>query len=141
MKNKIFELHSFIQSRHKQPRSCVVFGNFGALNFGDEAILSGELEQLLKNEELKVTIVAKYPDIVKKLHGVDSIYFLNLFGIVLNLITTDFVIVGGGGLFCKSSSGIKGKLFQIYFILLFILFPKLIGKHVFVFFSVCLEIG
>ncbi len=132
MKNQKLDLFSFIKSKHPHPKNGVVFGNFGALNLGDEAILSGELDELMKFKSLNIQVIAKYPKEIKEIHGIQGIYFQDVSKIVRSLISADFVIFGGGGLFCKSLSGIKGKLFQLYFILLFLILPKLLNKKVYV---------
>ena len=44
----------------------LVYGNFGAFNSGDEAILKGELLELEKIPTTTVTVVSRFPEQVKK---------------------------------------------------------------------------
>jgi polysaccharide pyruvyl transferase WcaK-like protein len=122
-----------IKKNHNKKRmKAIIFGNFGARNFGDEAILAGELNELKKIANLKITVVARFPEEVRKMHGVSAISPYLFHDIMREIKRSDFVIVGGGGLINKVERGMVGFLFQLYIIFLFLLFPRLQKKKVYV---------
>lgn len=114
-----------------KPTKGLIFGNFGACNVGDEAILAGELAEL-QTIPTTVTAVSRFPKNVKKLHKVTTVPFSRPLEIIKQISHSDYVIVGGGGLFCKNDAGLKGLLFQLYTILFFLALPKLLRKKLLV---------
>lgn len=110
---------------------ALIFGNFGAMNYGDEAILAGQLHELQKVKNLSTSVISRFPDTVRKLHT-NGISMLNIPGIIKAMYTSDFLIVGGGGLFCKNDAGFMGIFFQLYMILLFFMLPMVLQKKLYV---------
>src|SRR5437868_6455413 len=89
----ILHLADIIKKQHTRKRlSCVMFGNFGACNLGDEAILAGELSELTKISHLKTTVVAKFPEEVKRLHNTKAISFYAFNTLRKELKKADFLI-------------------------------------------------
>ena len=92
-------------------KKILIFGNFGAVNFGDEIILQGLLTAL--QGKFAVTVASANPALTKDKHSVDTVLGLpfgfrsfckSIFGgkIVQTLraiAKADFVFFGGGGLF------------------------------------------
>lgn len=111
---------------------AVIFGNFGACNIGDEAILAGELEELRQVSTVQVSVVSRFPKNVKSIHKVNAISLFNPYTYIKMLLTTQVFIIGGGGLFCKNDSGIKGIFFQLYTVLLFLTIPAIFQKDIFI---------
>ena len=136
MQYNTLSLHHFSsdikESLKKGTSRGVIFGNFGACNFGDEAILAGELQEIKKIPTVEVAVAARYPSRIQELHKVSAFSLFNPVAYLKSLFLADFFILGGGGLFCKNDSGIRGILFQLYTIFLFLTLPLLLKKHVFV---------
>jgi polysaccharide pyruvyl transferase WcaK-like protein len=131
---KTFHFSEEIMKRHTKKRlKCLIFGNFGAMNYGDEAILAGEIQELRKIPNVAITVGARFPSTVKKLHGVNAISLYNFVAIIKEISKSDFVIVGGGGLINKAERGLFGLLYQLYMLSLFFFTPLLFGKKLYVF--------
>lgn len=111
----------------------LIFGNFGALNYGDEAILAGQLEELNKVKNISVKVISRFPEIVKNVHNVEGVPLLNIFAIISEIVQSNFIIFGGGGLFCKNTSGVRGILFQLYYLIFFLALPLILNKKVYAF--------
>ncbi len=89
-------------------RKLLIFGNYGGINFGDEAILSGLLYSI-SSKKWQITVVSANPEHTRKHHKVNSVYqppfgFRSLFrGKFLETVRAikeaDLVLFGGGGLF------------------------------------------
>ena len=109
----------------------LIFGNFGAMNFGDEAILAGELEELRKIPYSEITVVSRNPENTKHIHKVQAISLYGLIKIIKEISQSDFVIVGGGGIVCKTDRSIIGFIYQLYMLLLYLFLPKVFGKKVY----------
>lgn len=87
-----------LKANHAKKRLlCLVVGNFGAYNLSDEAILAGELLELSKVPNLKITVAAEHPSEIRRLHG--SVRAVPLAAISKEAKKADFIIMGGGGLF------------------------------------------
>ncbi len=129
-------LHHFAKDIKRQLKKGnskgLIFGNFGACNVGDEAILAGELAELRTIPTTTVRVISRYPQKVKNLHGVDSVPFFSLPSVIKNIIGCDYIIFGGGGLICKNDTGLRGILFQLYTIGMFLLLPLVLRKKVFI---------
>ncbi len=131
-KLKVFHFADAIAKQlNKKNLSCVIFGNFGAQNLGDEAILAGQLTELRKIPGINVVVVSKNPTDIKRLHKTASISLRNPLNILLNIFKSNFVIVGGGGIICKSDRGPLGIIYQLYTLIMYILVPKLLRKKVY----------
>ncbi|KKR33307.1 MAG: polysaccharide pyruvyl transferase CsaB [Candidatus Gottesmanbacteria bacterium GW2011_GWC2_39_8] len=111
--------------------SGLIFGNFGSYNIGDEAILSGELEELERNNIRNIKVIARYPEEIYRLYRLPGIRMFDIFSVLSALYISDFVIFGGGGLFCKNNAGIKGIIFQLYGLML-IFVSKLSRKKLYI---------
>ncbi len=130
---KVFHFADLITKQfNKKNLSGVVFGNFGAQNMGDETILSGELTEINRISGVNAVVVSKNPDEIGRLHHTSSISLYNPLKIFNDILTSDFVIVGGGGIICKPDRGFMGIIYQIYTLLFSLLLPKLLKKRIFV---------
>lgn len=117
---------------NKKKLKGMIFGNFGSKNLGDEVILAAELEDLNKLKAIEVCVVGQDPKEIQDLHKVESLSYYSFRGIIRKIWKSDFVIVGGGGIFCKNWAAFRGFLFQIYFLIFFIVLPGLLKKKIFV---------
>ena len=79
-----------------------------------------------------VTVVSRFPEQVKKLHKTRAISYKNVPELIKEIVSSDYLIIGGGGLFCKNDSGYRGILFQLYTILLILYLPRILHKNIFV---------
>ncbi len=122
-----------IKKKHvKKSLKCIIFGNFGALNLGDEAILAGEITELQKIPNLSITVIGRFPKEVHKLHKVHALSMYDLYKVRREIRKSDFVIVGGGGLINKVERSINGFLFQLYMIFTFFFLPRFFKKRLYV---------
>src|ERR1700751_588397 len=77
----VFHFAKELQKRHNRKNlKALILGNFGAMNLGDEAILAGQIQELKKISGITITVVARYPDEIKRLHEINavSLYQFNL---------------------------------------------------------------
>jgi polysaccharide pyruvyl transferase WcaK-like protein/peptidoglycan/xylan/chitin deacetylase (PgdA/CDA1 family) len=131
-KLSIFSISKFIKKMHpKKKLRCMIFGNFGAMNLGDEAILAGVLQELGSLKDLELNIVSRYPGEIKRLHRKQAISFINLFKIISEIRKSDFILIAGGGIICKADRGVVGLMYQIYMLVVYMLIPKLFNKKVY----------
>lgn len=113
-------------------------GNYGAANIGDEAILTGLLFEIKKNDQdASLTVMSGDPASTKTMHGgVDTVNFIpsgirsllkiSSLGSTLNAYKkADFFVLGGGGLFTDEEDL---KAVWIWFIQ--VLIAKLYGKKI-----------
>jgi polysaccharide pyruvyl transferase WcaK-like protein len=122
-----------IQKRHaKKSLKCIIFGNFGAMNLGDEAILAGEIQELQKIPGMSITVIGRYPEEVKRQHKVNAISLYQLNKVRREIRKSDFVIVGGGGLINKVERSLIGFVYQLYMIFVFFFLPWLHKKKTYV---------
>lgn len=130
----VFHFADEIKKRLGKKRGlrCLIIGNFGAKNLGDEAILAGQLTELRKIPGIQVTVVARYPEEVVRMHKVQAVSMFAFARIVKTVQASDFVIAGGGGLICKAERGIIGLLFQLYLLSLPFLLPWVFQKKIYV---------
>jgi polysaccharide pyruvyl transferase WcaK-like protein/peptidoglycan/xylan/chitin deacetylase (PgdA/CDA1 family) len=127
-----FSISKFIKKMHPEKHlRGVIFGNFGAMNLGDEAILAGMLQELSALKDLELNIVSRYPREIKRLHRRQAISFINLFKIINEIRKSDFILIGGGGIICKADRGVIGFMYQIYMLVVYMLIPKLFNKKVY----------
>ncbi|MGI8419902.1 MAG: polysaccharide pyruvyl transferase family protein [Candidatus Levyibacteriota bacterium] len=130
----LFHFSSELKRRHiKKNLKCVIFGNFGAMNLGDEAILAGEIQELQKLPNIAITVVARYPEEIKRLHQVQSISLYNLREIRRAVKKSDFVIVGGGGLINKVERSFIGFGYQLYMLFTFFFLPRFYKRKLYIF--------
>jgi polysaccharide pyruvyl transferase WcaK-like protein len=85
-----------LAARRSRPLRVLVVGNYGNGNTGDEAVLAGLLPALTSAAE--VTVVARRPAEVSRLHGVAAVQTTSRQA-VRALLRTDVIAVGGGGMF------------------------------------------
>ncbi|MGH7204388.1 MAG: polysaccharide pyruvyl transferase family protein [Candidatus Levyibacteriota bacterium] len=129
----LFHFSSELNKRHiKKNLKCIIFGNFGAMNLGDEAILSGEIQELQKLPNIAITVVARYPEEIKRLHPVQSISLYNLREIRRAIKKSDFVIVGGGGLINKVERSFIGFGYQLYMLFVFFFLPRFYKRKLYI---------
>lgn len=122
-----------IKKRHiKKNIKCIIFGNFGAYNIGDEAILAGEIQQLQQIPNISITVVGRYPKEIKRLHKVHAVSLYTLHQIRKELKKADFVIVGGGGLINKVERNFIGFFYQLYMLLVFFFLPRMYKKKLYI---------
>ncbi len=110
---------------------CLIIGNFGAMNYGDEAILAGELEELKKVPGLTVVVAARFPNEVKRIHGVEAVSLYSLQRVVAEVQNSDFVIVGGGGIINKFERGLFGLAYQLYMLVICFQAPRIYKKKIY----------
>jgi len=128
----VFHFANLIKKNHSKKRMrCIVFGNFGAMNFGDEAILAGELQELKKISGLNVLVVARNPGEIEKLHKTKAVSLYKFRTIVEEINKADFIIVGGGGVICKADRGVIGFLYQLYMLSIYLLIPRIYKKKIY----------
>ncbi len=105
-------------------KKLLLFGNYGGINWGDEAICAG-LISALKKTDFETTVVSANPRFTMQEHSVASVprppfglrSFLKLtsfFRFLLALRATDLVIYGGGGLFQDREA--KAPLLWSYYV-------------------------
>lgn len=129
---KKLELSAIIKQNHKKKNlRCLIFGNFGVMNLGDEAILAGQLEELKTVNNLNVIIVSRNPNEIKRTHNQSSLQLFNLRNILKEIKKSDFIIVGGGGLICKPDRGVVGIMYQLYMLFLYMLLPRFFNKKIY----------
>jgi polysaccharide pyruvyl transferase WcaK-like protein len=85
-----------LRGGRRRPLRVLVVGNYGNGNTGDEAVLAGLLPALTSVAE--VTVVARRPAEVTRLHGVAAVRTTSG-SAVRALLRTDVIAVGGGGMF------------------------------------------
>jgi polysaccharide pyruvyl transferase WcaK-like protein len=135
-KLKIYKFASKIDLFKKSKEiKCLIFGNFGAMNLGDESILSGQINEILENRsDADICVVSRYPNRINKIHPVKNIravYLKDPLKIFVEIVRSNIVIIGGGGLFCKTGDNLNGLLYQQYFMWLFMFLSKILNKKVY----------
>lgn len=129
----LFHFSTELKKRHtKKNLRCVIFGNFGAMNLGDEAILAGEIQELQKLPNISITVVARYPEEIRRLHPVQSISLYNLREIRRAIKKSDLVIVGGGGLINKVERSLIGFGYQLYMLFAFFFLPRFYKRKLYI---------
>lgn len=122
-----------IKKRHiKKQLKCVILGNFGAMNLGDEAILAGEIQELRKIPNLTITVVGRYPKEIQRLHKVNALSLYTLNKVRKEIKKSDFVIVGGGGLINKVERNLIGFFYQLYMLFTFFYLPRMYRKKTYI---------
>ncbi len=128
-----FHFSKEISSHHeKNSLRGLMFGNFGAMNQGDEAILAGEIQELQKIPDVTITAVGRFPEEIRRLHGIAGVSLYAWGAVIREIYKSDFVVVGGGGLINKPERGAIGFLYQLYILFLFFLVPLLFKKKLYV---------
>jgi polysaccharide pyruvyl transferase CsaB len=128
-----------------------IFGYYGQGNAGDEAILAA-LSQGIKKKipNAKICAYSANPEKTRKDHNIYSFYFFSLkkleflkklfnkrafsrISSFINFLTSDLIIIGGGGLYCDQPATNKWMLYYVDLIKFSSLFNKkiiLIGVSV-----------
>lgn len=128
-----FHFSDEIRKRHtKKNLKCVIFGNFGAKNLGDEALLAGQIQELQKIPNMHITVVGKSPTDIKRIHKVNAFSMYDLNKVRKEIKKADFVMVGGGGLINKMERSIIGLAFQIYITFVFFFLPRMYKKKTYI---------
>jgi polysaccharide pyruvyl transferase WcaK-like protein len=120
-----------LRNQVKKKMRCVILGNFGAMNIGDDSILEGELKELNKIPGLTTTIVARFPTEIEKKYKLDSIQFYSFLKIIRELFRADFVIIGGGGIVCKNKRSVVDFIYQLYMLFIFFFVPMVLKKKIY----------
>lgn len=132
-KLSLFHFAEEIKKNHaKKKLRGVILGNFGAMNTGDEAILAGDLAELQAIKNLRVSVVSRFPDEVKRMHQTPAVSFYHFRESVREIKRSDFVLIGGGGLINKVERGPIGFFYQLYLLFLFFVVPALYKKKLYV---------
>lgn len=107
-------------------RGILITGYLGFENFGDDALLHVLIKDLLNNgfKKEEITVVSYNPNLTSSLYGVNSISRLNIFSLILALLSCSIVIFIGGLFQDKTSF----RSFLYY--LLQLLFSGLTGKEI-----------
>lgn len=95
----------------------LVSGYYGFGNTGDEAILEAIVESLKKlNNSIQITALSADPEMTRKLHGISAVKRTSPLSILKEIIASDLVISGGGGLLqdVTSSRSIPYYLMIVY---------------------------
>lgn len=130
-KLKLFHLAPIIKKNHsKKHLRSIVFGNFGSMNKGDDAILAAELSDLHTVPGITAKVVARFPEEVKHLQP-NVLSYYSPRKIIKEIKRADFVVVGGGGLICKVERGLIGFVYQLYMLFLFYMVPKFFKKKIY----------
>jgi polysaccharide pyruvyl transferase WcaK-like protein len=113
-------------------KNILLIGNYGNYNIGDEILLKVIVLDLLeKDNQTKISIPVRNPNFIDIYHA-DISHSLSSFNVydikeLINcLISSDKVIVGGGGIW----SGYTGRLAKL--IPFFLIISKILGKEVIV---------
>src|SRR5260370_19671675 len=73
----VFHFSEHIRTDFKKKKLYgLIFGNFGARNYGDESLLAGQLNELKQIKTVTSTVVSRFPDMVKQIHGVKGVSML-----------------------------------------------------------------
>jgi len=138
MKNDIYKklkvFHFADQIKKDFPgskKSALIFGNFGAMNMGDESILSGELQELSKIPDLNLCVVSRNPGNTKSLHKTNAISLYEFWEVISKITKSDFIIVGGGGIICKTDRVLIGFVYQLYMLFIYLFLPLVFGKKIY----------
>lgn len=100
-----------------------VVGYYGSGNIGDEFILHALLEKHKKNKNI-FFVLSGDPIATKDLHKVHSYNKKNLFGVLYTFLSSQQLIIGGGGLFSQANA--STYLYCSFLVRLY----KLFGKRV-----------
>jgi polysaccharide pyruvyl transferase WcaK-like protein len=132
-KLQTFHFAEELKKRHvKKNLKCIIFGNFGAMNQGDEAILAGEIQELRKLPHISITAVARYPKEIKRIHQVNALSQYDFYKIRKEIKKSDFVIIGGGGLINKAERSLIGLAYQLYMLLVYFFIPRMYRKKAYI---------
>lgn len=119
-----------------------IFGYYGQGNAGDEAILAALTQGIKrKTPNVKICAYSAKPEKTRKDHNIHSFYFfslkkmeflrkllsrrgLSLVGSFINFLTSDLIIIGGGGLYCDQPTTNKWMLYYVDLIKLSSFFNK-----------------
>lgn len=108
----------------KKQKKVLISGYIGFSNFGDDALLS-VLVKKLKQSECAITALSSNPEYTKKIFGIESSYYKNVFSIIREVLKCDVLISGGGNLIQNETSNNS-----LYYYLFIILLAKLCFKKV-----------
>jgi polysaccharide pyruvyl transferase CsaB len=81
---------------NKQQKKILISGYYGHGNIGDEAMLFAIAEQLRGHQ---LIVVSLDPDYTRNVQGLNAVDFFDTKAIEQEVQRSDFIIVGGGGLF------------------------------------------
>lgn len=128
----VFHFAEIIDKRRsKRKYRGVIFGNFGAMNQGDEAILAGQLRELATLPSVTVSVIGRFPKEIERQHHVRSVALYRFGNVFREIARSDFVIVGGGGLICKTDRPFIGFFYQLSILFLFFFLPRVYKKKLY----------
>ncbi|MFH1282477.1 MAG: polysaccharide pyruvyl transferase CsaB [bacterium] len=105
----------------------LIVGYYGFNNAGDEMILASLLEQLRKDSSVIPIVLSNEADDTEKSFNVKAFNRWNIFRCLWEIIRSDVLIVGGGGLLQDYTSSLS-----LYFYLFFIIAGKMLRRKVFI---------
>src|SRR3972149_7560261 len=114
-------------------KAIIIAGYYGFGNTGDEAILSAIIQKLRADlENPQICVLSGNPEVVKQIHGTDSIHWADIKGILEKMTICDVVIIGGGGIFhdywgVDASSGFTSRHSGISFYMTICLMAELLN--------------
>lgn len=83
----------------KKNKRILISGYYGFNNSGDDAILKAIVDGLReKNTNIDISVLSNSPLNTEEIYDVRSIYRLNLFQVIKEVLSTDILISGGGSL-------------------------------------------
>ena len=100
------KINNFFPSSPPAPNSCLILGYYGFGNLGDELLLKACIKILNENgiNNEKITALSNNPEETKKNFNISSVNRWKIFEVVKALRKSNFLILGGGGLFQDSTS-------------------------------------
>ena len=117
-------------------KAIIIAGYYGFGNTGDEAILSAIIQKLRADlENPQICVLSGNPEVVKQIHGTDSIHWEDIKGILEKMTICDVVIIGGGGIFhdywgVDASSVFTSRHSGISFYMTICLMAELLNKPI-----------
>lgn len=106
----------------KKPK-VVISGYYGFNNFGDDAVLSVLVNSLKDCGIDDITVFSKNPKATKEAFKVKSSGTFNVFGLLGNILRSDFLISGGGSLL-QDVTSLKSLVYYLCVILTALFFRK-----------------
>lgn len=106
----------------KKPK-VVISGYYGFNNFGDEAVLSVLINSLKDAGIDDITVFSKSPQATSKAYNIKASKTFNIFGLLYNILRSDFLFSGGGSLL-QDATSLKSLIYYLGVIFLALFFRK-----------------
>jgi polysaccharide pyruvyl transferase CsaB len=99
-------IRSVSESRSSDAHTIAVSGYYGCGNAGDEAVLAGIAEALRRTagDSVRLLALSQDPQATRELHGLDSVYRMDMGTVRAALACSDLLISGGGSLLQDTTS-------------------------------------